>query len=118
MHYRQCYQDPNSSPNVSIYPVSIQSCLSIQSLSIYSESIQWLSVDVLTNALHCGRAGGLASLVVRPARVVATVLRIHWRDLEDDEAEVTERAEPAGCLQRPAVVVPLGLYGDKDTGEE
>ena len=66
-------------------------------------------VIVLTDALHGGRAGGLSGLVVGPARVVTTVLRVHGRYLQDDEPEVTEGAEPAGGLQWPPVVVPLRL---------
>ena len=77
--------------------------------SLLSQSSTTSYTTVLTGALHDGGAGGLADLVEGPARELATVLRVHRRDLQDDEAEVTERAEPAGCLHWLAVVVPLGL---------
>jgi hypothetical protein len=65
-------------------------------------------------AFERGRSDGLAVVVGGPARVLAGILWVDRRDLQDDEAEIAERTDARARLQRFAVEEPFDLKNKKD----
>lgn len=64
----------------------------------------------LAVALERGRGDSVTVLVGGAARVLARVLRVHRRNLQNDKAEVAEGADARARLQRLAVKEPFDLF--------